>query len=612
MIIQNKTKRMSLILCMLLLLSGAIQAREYHVSVKGDDTNKGTAKAPFQTISRAAEVARPGDVITVHEGTYRERINPPRGGESDTKRIVYRAATGEKAIIKGSEIIKDWQKVQNNTWKVSVPNSFFGGFNPYSDLIHGDWFNPKGRDHHTGAVYLDGHWLTEAAKLDDVLKPIGNTPLWFGKVDEKNTNIWAQFKDTNPNEAEAEINVRQAVFYPEKPGINYITVQGFKMMHAATPWAPPTAEQIGLIGTHWSKGWIIEDNDIRYSTCVGITLGKHGDKYDNTSADTAEGYVKTIERALERGWSKENIGHHIVRNNRIAHCEQAGIVGSMGPVFCTVTNNIIHDIHIRRLFTGAEMAGIKFHGAVDTVISHNHIYRACRGIWLDWMTQGTRITRNLLHDNGPSEDLFVEVNHGPFLVDNNILLSGNGVLVNSQGAAYVHNLIAGRVRVAVGERRQTPYLKAHSTEVAGLHGNPSGDERYYNNIFVDFGLAGYDPVVLPVFMAGNVFLNGAKPSKHESNPLVLPKVNPGLKLIERTDGLYLEMTLDKAWAQQQCQLVTTDLLGKAKTPDLPYEQPDGSAYRIDTDYFGKKRNKANPSPGPFENPGVGKLTLKVW
>jgi alpha-N-arabinofuranosidase len=597
---------------MLLLLSGTIQAREYHVSVKGDDTDKGTAKAPFQTISRAAEVAQPDDVVTVHEGVYRERINPPRGGESDQKRIVYRAGPGEKAIIKGSEVIKDWQKVQNNTWKVSIPNSFFGDFNPYSDLIHGDWFNPRGRKHHTGAVYLNGHWLTEAAKMDDVLKPAGNTPRWFGKVDETNTIIWAQFKDANPNEAEVEINVRQAVFYPSKPGINYITVRGFKMMHAATPWAPPTAEQIGLIGTHWSKGWIIENNDIRYSVCTGITLGKHGDKFDNTSQNSAEGYVKTIERATARGWSRENIGHHIVRNNYIAHCEQAGIVGSMGPVFSTVTGNTIHDIHVRRLFTGAEMAGIKFHGAVDTLISRNHIYRTSRGIWLDWMTQGTRVTRNLLHDNGPSEDLFVEVNHGPFMVDNNILLSGNGILVNSQGAAYVHNLIAGRIRVHVGERRLTPYLKAHSTEVAGLHGNASGDERYYNNIFVNGGLAPYDPTKLPVFMAGNVFLNGAKPSKHESKPLVQPKFDPGIKLVEKSDGMYLEITFDKAWAQQKCQLVTTDLLGKAKTPDLPYEQPDGSAYRIDTDYIGKKRNKANPSPGPFENPGVGKLTLKVW
>ena len=47
------------------------------------------------------------------------------------------------------------------------------------------------------------------------------------------------------------------------------------------------------------------------------------------------------------------------------------------------------------------MAGIKIHAAIDTEISRNHIYRTCRGIWLDWMAQGTRVTGNLLHDNGP-------------------------------------------------------------------------------------------------------------------------------------------------------------------------------------------------------------------
>ena len=58
-------------------------------------------------------------------------------------------------------------------------------------------------------------------------------------------------------------------------------------------------------------------------------------------------------------------------------------------------------------------------------------------------------------------------------------------------------------------------------------------------------------------------------------------------------------------------LVTTDLLGKAKIPGVPYENPDGSALKIDTDYFGKPRNETNPTAGPFENPGTGPLTLKV-
>ncbi len=417
----------SIIALTIALTACSLYAKEYHVSTTDLDGNPGTKSKPFKTISAAAAIARPGDTVTVHEGVYRERINPPRGGTSDKKRIVYQAAKGEKVVIKGSEIVKGWKKLNSDTWQVTIPNSFFGDFNPYSDLISGDWFNRKGRDHHTGAVYLNGRWLTEAAQKKEVFEPASDNPLWFAKVDDANTTIWAQFKGVDPNKENVEINARQSVFYPEKPGMNYITVCGFTMEHAATPWAPPTAEQIGLIGTHWSKGWVIENNTIRYSVCTGITLGKHGDEFDNMSQNSAEGYVETINRALKRDWSKENIGHHLVRNNHIYHCEQAGIVGSMGAVFSTITGNAIHDIHIRQLFDGAEMAGIKFHGAIDTIISHNHVYRTCRGIWLDWMSQGTHVTGNLLHDNESREDLFVEVNHGPFLVDNNLFLSGNGL-----------------------------------------------------------------------------------------------------------------------------------------------------------------------------------------
>ena len=74
-------------------------ASEYHVSTTGLDGNPGSQSKPFKTISAAAAIARPGDVVTVHEGVYRERINPPRGGTSDKKRIVYQAAAGEKVVI---------------------------------------------------------------------------------------------------------------------------------------------------------------------------------------------------------------------------------------------------------------------------------------------------------------------------------------------------------------------------------------------------------------------------------------------------------------------------------------------------------------------------------
>jgi alpha-N-arabinofuranosidase len=596
----------------LVLVASPVFAEEYHVSTTGHDGNPGVEAKPFNTISAAALVAQPGDTVTVHAGVYRERINPPRGGNSDKQRIVYQAAVGDAVVIKGSEIVKGWEKLQDDTWQVSIPNSFFGGFNPFNDLIHGDWFIRNDRDHHTGAVYLNGHWLIEAAYKQDVFKEAENDPLWFAIVDDENTTIWAQFKGVDPNEEEVEINVRQSVFYPQEPGRNYITVRGFTLEHAATPWAPPTAEQIGLIGTHWSKGWIIEDNTIRYSISTCVTLGKHGDEFDNTSANSAEGYVATIKRGLVNGWSKENIGHHLVRNNHISHCEQAGIVGSLGPIFSTITGNTIHDIHVRRLFSGHEMAGIKFHGAVDTLISNNHIYRTSRGIWLDWMSQGTRVTGNLLHDNGPREDIFVEVNHGPFVVDNNILLSPISLLVNSQGCAYAHNLMTGEVRVRTGEGRMTPWLEEHGTEIAGLADNPGGDERYFNNLIINKGLAGYDPVALPMYMGGNVYLNGAKASKHEPDPLVLPDMDPGIELVEKADGLYLHVNHDKAWLQQERSLVRTEMLGKAKTPDFPYLNYNGQTLRIDIDYFGNRRNTSNPYPGPLIEPKEGRQAIKVW
>lgn len=739
-------------------------AAELHVSVGGNDAHRGTKSSPLRTIQRAADLAQPGDTITVHEGVYRERINPPRGGTSDQKRVVYRAAPGARVEIKGSEVIQGWIKVQDDVWKVSLPNSFFGSFNPYTNLIRGDWFNPRGRPHHTGAVYLNGDWLTEAVNLEEVLLPGGKSPawltqsepgyllnvtwlrpihgagsvaripaasfaaqqgvqtaacseggecigwiehgdwvryervdfgysteqieiraasataggiielrldapdgellgtcavgntgdwqswssfnsrikpvsglktlclvfksrsvesptspalnpqLWFAQADDANTTIWAQFKGVDPNEQLVEINVRQTVFYPDQPGRNFITVRGFVMQHAATPWAPPTAEQIGLIGTHWSKGWIIESNVVSHSICSGIALGKHGDEHDNTSADTAEGYVKTIERAhaFAIPWRKENIGHHIVRHNTISHCEQAGIVGSLGAAFSTVEGNVIHDIHVRRLFTGAEMAGIKFHAAIDTTIRGNHIHRTCRGLWLDWMAQGTRVTRNLFHDNGPSEDLFMEVNHGPFIVDNNLFLSPISLFDMSQGGAYAHNLFGGRIIWRPELGRETPYHPAHSTTVAGLANIKGGDNRFHNNLFVGSGLAAYDGAPLPLQTGGNVYYPGAKPYAQEANPLSMTDHNPALRLVAEGGRAYLHFTSVKPPRQPETTLVTTSQLGEAKIPGLPYVNPDGSELKIDTDYFGKKRSASQPVAGPFEETRHGSLEQVVW
>ena len=241
------------VLCILLLfiMIGCSEgSHEYHVAVTGNDSNDGSVSKPFKTISEAARIAKAGDIITVHEGTYRELVIPENGGTDENHRIVYQAAKDEKVAIKGSEIIKNWQPVKDGVWKVSIPNTFFGKFNPYQDTIWGDWFSGKGRIHHTGEVYLNGKSFYEVENLEKVNNPkplpaavdaIGSTYTWYTESNKESTTIWANFHGSDPNKELVEINARPACFFPTKTGLNYITVRGFTISQAATQWAAPTA-----------------------------------------------------------------------------------------------------------------------------------------------------------------------------------------------------------------------------------------------------------------------------------------------------------------------------------------------------------------------------------
>ena len=98
------------LLTVLVLSSFVISAKEYHVSVNGSDKSDGSSASPFKTINFVAQLAVPGDVITVHKGTYREWVNPARGGESDTKRIIYQAAKAKMWSLPVPSLSKDGKR----------------------------------------------------------------------------------------------------------------------------------------------------------------------------------------------------------------------------------------------------------------------------------------------------------------------------------------------------------------------------------------------------------------------------------------------------------------------------------------------------------------------
>ncbi len=498
--------------------------RIYHVSKTGSDRNPGTEAAPFLTIQRAADAAQAGDRVVVHGGVYREWVRPRNGGMSDSCRIVYEAAAGEHAVIKGSERVTGWSRVAGNVWKVSLDCGFFGDFNPYTHPVKGDWIvAPTDCEVHVGEVYLNGRSFYEAASLEEVMEPArryaSRLGTWGGRREEilrpedtvyqwccetegDITTIYANFQGADPNEEETEINVRKACFFPERTGVNYITVRGFEMMHAATSWAPPTAMQEGLLGPNWARGWVIEDNDIHDSKCSGISIGKEGSTGENefTKYHRKPGYqyqMEAVFRARNIGWARERVGSHVIRGNVIHDCGQNGIVGHLGCVFSEIYGNEIYNIAVKQEFYGHEIAGIKLHAAIDVQILHNYIHNCTLGTWLDWQAQGTRVSGNIY--DGNNRDLMVEVTHGPYLVDNNIFTSPYAFDNAAQGGAYVHNLCCGFTNSYPVPDRATPYHLPHSTEVLGTAPTYGFDDRWYQNIFVggeeegrSYGTALYD------------------------------------------------------------------------------------------------------------------------
>ncbi|WP_377163456.1 carbohydrate-binding protein [Mucilaginibacter terrae] len=737
---------------------------EFHVSVRGNDANIGSANRPLKTIMAAANKAMPGDVITVHAGIYRESIAPPRGGSSDSKRITYQAAKGENVVITGSEPVNGWKKVQNQTWTRTLPNSFFGKTNPFDEQLYGSWyFSKKGtlpKRNHTGSVYLNGKRIRETFSLEEVTKPIGDKPLWYAKaagnggpvvmnfewvcpvggkqmtsmeasveggdqaawvsitrwpfaylkdgsvlhfdgVDFRSgtdtlnfqastfskggtvemhlkdpdgellgsalvtntgdwetyavfklkmlrklsgkqdvclvirapalkpngkTTIWAQFPaGIDPNKKAVEVSVRSQVFYPNKTGVNYITVRGFTLENAATNWAPPSAEQPGLIGPRWAKGWIIEHNVIRNSRCTGISLGRptfgHAHHYQKlhykvypepNGGQTQQQLMNYYELA---SWTKEDAGFHIIRNNQIYECGQAGIVGSSGGSFSLIEGNDIHDVCIDETFDGYEQAGIKLHFAIDAVIKNNHIYHANRGLWLDWGAQGVQVIGNLFHDNNATEDVFVEISHGPTFFANNILLSKISFNLNAQGIALVHNFIYGATTGGIDKSGRFSFLyRPHETTSNGKSANPGGDWQWYNNIFTDQATLGkWREAKLPIKYAGNVVAKNANDLLSDSTALVSPNFDSKPCVIQKKDGWYMKFRSSSNWINgQKRKMVTTESLGKAIIPNQGFTKPDGSPLIINYDYFGHKRDPANPYPGPFEQSGDQGLEIKVW
>ncbi|NQU20775.1 MAG: right-handed parallel beta-helix repeat-containing protein, partial [Candidatus Nealsonbacteria bacterium] len=301
------------------------------------------------------------------------------------------------------------------------------------------------------------------------------------------------------------------------------------------------------------------------------------------------------------------------RNNVIRRCGQAGIAGQKGATRSLISGNLIEDTNYRKEFGGWETAAIKFHNSVDTVISGNlirgvyHQQQGAFGIWIDFGNQGIRITRNVVY-NTQAATLFLEMNHGPTVVDNNVLI-GDATRSNSEATVFAHNLFVDcPYQYHADVNRRSQYFEPHTTKSAGRKTGTAQDSKWFNNIFVRQGLdrvrtaQGYRSDY-------NVFLEGAKKSSFGGDNNVVAADATELVIEDHPLGVTITFAVGDTPPGLHGPRVNAELVGVFGTVGQTIEDSHGQPITIETDINGKRF--VRPVPGPLANLRQGKNTI-TW
>ena len=587
-------------------LPAASFAKVLDVTPRGEDDASGTNGHPLRTIGAAARRARAGDTVVVHGGVYRETVRPARGGRAGAP-ITYRAAPGERVVVKGSERIEDWRRQPDGTWTARLSRRLFErGYNPYRipfaakpiDTGTGLKLPPALANQTLGEVYLRGKPLSETATVADVA---GRPRSWKATADGR--RLRANFGSADPNTGGVEVNVREQLFAPDRYNLGYITVRGFVFEHAANQFPDgfylsdedEGDPQRGAVSTSGGYRWVIEGNTVNYAKAVAIDFGTQG--------------AVTRERAAKAGQIVQPTGRHLIRDNRINFAGTDGIMGVAAP-FTRIEGNVIRNTN-RFGIACCEAAGIKTHEFSGGTIEGNLIVgtKQTAAIWLDYIWQRARVTRNLVVDNYVS--FWMEISHGPLLVDDNVVVRSPVWHVDSDGVTAVHNLLVDSpVRYVSFGDRAVPVASAATglTPPAALSVPARfASIRYLNNVFAKVG-AGPPPPETPRVGAGNDFrgnvaLNGALPQSSRDAPAPPAVVKARLK--GDTLALDLELPYDprSAWRTKWTKRPGSARLGR--------DPVTGQRSRtLDGDFFAAPLPR-RPLAGPFQGLQRGENRLRL-
>ncbi|HDD44556.1 MAG TPA: DUF1565 domain-containing protein [Candidatus Desulfofervidus auxilii] len=420
-----KTSKNSLILAIFLILVTLIFpllsfARVFIVDKnhpQASDNNPGTENLPFKTISRAVRNLRPGDIVLIKAGVYRESVTIKAKGTRE-KPIIIKAYPGDegKVIIKGSEIFRNWKQIPGtNIW--FIPWKY--KLNPHYPKRWKD-FGPYAK--RCELVFVNGKPLRQVLTKKDL-------KLWTFYVDDHNKKLFISLPPriflSNPV---IEVSIRQRGIVVKG---RYLIIKGIAVMQVANH--------------HPNGAFSVVGENIILENC------------------RAE-------------WNNLDGFYVIGKNFYIIKCiaSHNGRCGITASIHNSIIAKCITNYNSWRFGPVCHAGGIKIVGggpSNNLIITHISIGNNDPGIWFDYGCRNNRVNRSLISENVFTGIIIEASSENNFIVNNIIFKNkvwkkhpqktGAGIIVRESSNVWiVYNTIYKNQRygiVIAGGKRKIYY-----------------------------------------------------------------------------------------------------------------------------------------------------------
>jgi hypothetical protein len=398
----------------------------YYVATTGADASPGSLVAPFRSIQKAASSARPGDVVYVRAGTYRETVRPPRSGVAGAP-ITFQPYNNEPVTISGADVLSGWSNYKGSVYKARQSWDLgFGANQVFVDgrmMTEARWPNTTLDVSHPAMATIDAATavtdpatLLSTASVSDaaLTQPAG---YWNGAtVHFAPAQEWAAQTGTVTSSATGRLAFTYKQVGVQAPARNnpYYLTGKFQALDAAGEWfRDPTDGQLYLrtpasdspvkhVVEAKRRQYAFDLRDRDYVNVTGFSLFA-STIYTNANSSClrlSKLNAKYLSHytTMESGWNVPNDSgiyvngsHNSISDSVVAYSAGDGIM-LLGKDN-RATNNVVHDVD----YSGGDAAGIRTWGS-GHVVTGNTVYNTGRsGIKVSGTT-AVKVSYNEVHD----------------------------------------------------------------------------------------------------------------------------------------------------------------------------------------------------------------------